>query len=158
VVLKSDVTVRTSFSQFVEDNESEIRHALVGYFGSDLGRDAAAQALLYGLENWERVGGMQNPAGYLFRVGQRRGGRKQSRRARFGIVAATQDDPWFEPGLASALERLPAKQRVAVVLRHGSDMDYSEIARLTNSTEPTVRKNVERGLAGLRKSLEVNGE
>jgi RNA polymerase sigma-70 factor (ECF subfamily) len=157
VGLQSDMTLRASFSEFVDDNESELRHALVGHFGSDLGRDAAAQALLYGLEHWERVGGMENPTGYLFRVGRRWGGRQQSRRVRFRIVEAT-EDPWFEPGLAAALEGLPVKQRVAVVLRHGSDMDYSEIARLTNSTESAVRKNVERGLAGLRRSLEVDGE
>lgn len=156
VLLQSEVSVRETFAEFVESNEAGIRHALIGQLGSDVGRDAAAQALLYGLEHWERVSGMENPAGYLFRVGQRWGGQRP-RRVRFGIVDSTQD-PWFEPGLAAALESLPVKQRVAVVLRHGSDMDYWDIARLTNSTEATVRKNVERGLAGLRKSLEVDGE
>lgn len=155
--MRLELTQKASFSEFVESNEAGIRHALVGCLGSDLGRDAAAQALLYGLENWGRVSGMENPAGYLFRVGQRWGGRQQPRHVRFGIVHST-EDPWFEPGLAAALKGLSVKQRVAVVLRHGSDMDYSEIARLTSSTEPAVRKNVERGLARLRKTMEVAGE
>ncbi len=155
--MQSESTVRGTFSEFVGSFEHEIRHALVGRFGSGLGRDAAAQALLYGLEHWDRVSAMENPAGYLYRVGQRWGGRQRPRRVHFGIVDATQD-PWFEPGLAAALESLPARQRVAVILRHGSDMAYSEIARLTNSTEASVRKNVERGLTGLRKALEVGGE
>ncbi|MEE8376723.1 MAG: sigma-70 family RNA polymerase sigma factor [Acidimicrobiia bacterium] len=146
--------MRPSFAEFVENNEHELRHALVSHFGSDLGRDAAAEALLYGLEHWERLSGMKNPCGYLYRVGQRWGGRQRTRRVRFGIVDSTQDS-WFEPGLAPALESLPVKQRVAVVLRHGSDMEYSDIAHLTNSKEATVRKNVERGLAGLRKAMEV---
>jgi len=155
--LQIDVTVRLSFAEFVESKERELRHALVGHFGSDLGRDATAEALLYGLEHWDRVSGMKNPAGYLYRVGQRWGGRQRPRRVGFGIVDSTQE-PWFEPGLRAALEGLPGKQRVAVVLRHGLDMDYSDIARLTNSTEATIRKNVQRALAGLRKALEVDDE
>ncbi len=148
------MTLRATFEEFVESNERELRHALVSRFGSDLGRDAAAQALLYGLEHWERLSGMENPAGYLYRVGQRWGGRQRPGLDRFGVVDSTRE-PWVEPGLAAAMQSLSVKQRVAVVLRHGLDMDYSEIARLTNSTETTVRKNVQRALAGLRKALEV---
>ncbi len=153
----SDVTSRATFEEFVESNEHELRHALVSRFGSDLGRDAAAQALLYGLEHWERLSGMENPAGYLYRVGQRWGGRQRPRRIRFGVVDSTRE-PWVEPGLAAALQSLSVRQRVAVVLRHGLDMDYSDIALLTNSTETTARKNVQRALARLRKALEADGE
>jgi len=155
--LQSAVSIRASFSEFVEDNEAGIRHALIGQLGSDVGRAAAAQALLYGLENWERVSVMENPEGYLFRVGQRWGRRSAPRRVQFAVVDSIQD-LWFEPGLEAALVGLPVKQRVAVVLRHGSDMSYSNIARLTNSNEASARKNVERGLAGLRKALEVEDE
>lgn len=152
-----DLSVRQSFADFVEGYEARIRHALIGQLGSDVGRNAAAQALLYGLENWERVSAMENPAGYLFRVGQRWGRHRAPKHIQFTVMDSTQD-PWFEPGLEAALQGLPVKQRVAVVLRHGSDMAYSDIAKLTNSPEATVRKNVERGLARLRRALEIDDE
>ena len=157
VRLQSETSQGVAFSDFVRRHEADIRRALVAYFGSDLGRDAAAQALLYGLENWDRIGSMVNPSGYLYRVGQRWGLRQKRPRVSFGIVSSS-EDLWFEPGLRPALERLPDKQRVAVVLRCGADMDYAEIARLTGASESGVRKSVERGLASLRKALEVGVE
>lgn len=152
--MKSEVGVRVDFSTFVEETEPGLRHALVAELGYETGRDAAAQALLYGLENWGRVSGMENPAGYLYRVGQRWGRRHSHSLLRLGDVAGN-DDRWIEPGLIPALEALPTHQRVAVVLRHGLDMGYAEIADLTGSNESAVRKNVERALATLRKVLEV---
>jgi DNA-directed RNA polymerase specialized sigma24 family protein len=155
--LQLQVSVSETFSEFVESNEAGIRHALIGQLGTEVGRDAAAQALLYGLENWGRVSSMENPAGYLFRVGQRWGRHHRRLRVEFEVLEPARE-PWFEPGLGPALRSLPAKQRVAVILRHGTDMSYSDIALLTNSVEATVRKNVERGLASLREILEVDDE
>ena len=155
--MQLEVSVHETFSEFVENNEAGIRHALIGQLGPDAGRDAAAQALLYGLENWGRVSSMENPAGYLFRVGQRWGRHRRPLRVEFEVLDSTREH-WFEPGLEAALKSLPARQRVAVILRHGTDMSYPDIARLTNSLEATVRKNVERGLVRLRKILEVDDE
>lgn len=152
--MQSEVGVRGDFSTFVEETEPGLRHALIAELGYETGRDAAAQALLYGLENWDRVSGMENPAGYLYRVGQRWGRRHRLPLLRLGDIAGN-DDRWIEPGLIRALEVLPTQQRVAVVLRHGLDMGYREIAELTRSKEPAVRKNVERALVTLRKVLEV---
>jgi RNA polymerase sigma-70 factor (ECF subfamily) len=149
------VTEDRSFSAFVEERESDLRRALTGEFGPHRGRDAAAQALLYGLENWSRVSELDNPAGYLFRVGQRWGRRQQSRPIVFAPIDQA-PSPWFEPGLAPALAGLPTNQRVAVVLRCASDMAYADIAALTDQSEAAVRKQVERGLASLRQALEVN--
>jgi RNA polymerase sigma factor (sigma-70 family) len=155
--LRSQVRGGLTFSDFVDASEASLRHALIAQFGGDAGREAAAEALLYGLENWDRIADMDNPAGYLFRVGQRWGRRSRPHTFSFGVVPA-EDSAWFEPGLVPALEALPDKQRVAVVLRHGSDKAYSEIAELTGMSETAVRKNVERALAALRKALVVSSE
>ena len=152
--MQSDVKVRDDFSTFVAEAEPRLRHALIAELGYETGRDAAAQALLYGLEHWDRVSNTENPAGYLYRVGQRWGRRQPVSFPLFGDVASNADQ-WIEPGLIPALEALPTRQRVAVVLRHGLDMSYREIAELTGSNEPAIRKNVERALATLRKALEV---
>ena len=67
-------------------------------------------------------------------------------------------EPWVEPGLPDALRKLPERQRVAVVLRHGSDWSYDQIGHFLDSSPTSVRKNVERGLARLRVELEVTHE
>ena len=42
---------------------------------------------------------------------------------------------------------------MAVVLRHGADMSYAEIASLTGQSDETIRKQVERALTALRSTL-----
>ena len=43
-----------TFTQFVEEVEGRLRHALVARYGLDLGRESAAEAMAYAWENWER--------------------------------------------------------------------------------------------------------
>lgn len=61
-----------SFEVFVAEVEPRLRRALVAGFGPVAGRDAAAEALAIAWERWEKVRGMDNPAGYLYRIGQNR--------------------------------------------------------------------------------------
>lgn len=58
------------FADFVATAEPRLRQAPVSAYGTDVGREATAEALLYGWENWDRVGRMDSPLGYLYRVGQ----------------------------------------------------------------------------------------
>jgi RNA polymerase sigma-70 factor (sigma-E family) len=57
------------------------------------------------------------------------------------------DDTW------AALCRLPTRQRAVVVLRFDEDLSYSEIAHIVGSRVGTVKSNLHRGLARLRKEL-----
>jgi DNA-directed RNA polymerase specialized sigma24 family protein len=75
-------TLADSFTDFMEDAEPRLRHALCAAFGGDQGRDAAAEALAYGWEHWARVREMENPAGYLWGVG-----RNHARRWSYSEVA-----------------------------------------------------------------------
>ncbi len=60
-----------TFDDFFTTAEPLLRRALVGGFGPDVGREATAEALAYGWTNWDRVAGLDNPTGYLYRVGER---------------------------------------------------------------------------------------
>jgi DNA-directed RNA polymerase specialized sigma24 family protein len=146
-----------SFEDFLGKIEAGLRHGLIALFGPEDGRDATAQALLYGWENWEQLHLMDNPAGYLFRVGQTWGRRNRQPRGSLPSIPV-HHDTWVEPFLPQALQSLPEKQRVAVVLRHGSDWSCERIAEFMGSSPATVRKNVERALSRLRVALEVNIE
>lgn len=152
--MEPETSRQRSFEAFLGEFEAGLRHALIGLFGPEAGRDAAAEALLYAWEHWDRVGEMDNPGGYLFRVGQSWG--RRDGKQRFVLPAVPEHrEPWVEPALPAALGELSGKQRVAVMLRHGSDWDYDEIGRFMGITEAAARKNVQRGLAQLRDALEV---
>ena len=59
-----------TYEEFVRRDGVRLRAGLVAAYGPDVGADAAAEAAAYGFEHWERLSGMHNPAGYLYRVGQ----------------------------------------------------------------------------------------
>jgi RNA polymerase sigma factor (sigma-70 family) len=65
-------------------------------------------------------------------------------------------EPWIEPGLPSALEQLPERQRTVVALLHGMQWSMSEVAEHLGISKATVQKHADRGLAKLRKKLGVN--
>ncbi len=63
---------------------------------------------------------------------------------------------FVEPGLPSALNRLSERQRVAVLLVHGDDWTYSEVAELLGVSVSTVQQHAERGMSKLRKAIGVD--
>jgi RNA polymerase sigma-70 factor (sigma-E family) len=56
--------------------------------------------------------------------------------------------------LEAALDALPTRQRMAVVLRHLEDLPVAEVARLMQCSEGTVKSTTSDGLRALRASLE----
>jgi hypothetical protein len=52
-------------TKFVNDHERRLRPSLSAACGDVAGSDAAADALAYGWEHWERIKDMENPIGYL---------------------------------------------------------------------------------------------
>jgi len=156
-VTVSSATDRESFCRFVEERGRRLQHGLVCALGREVGAEASSEALAYGWEHWDRVGAMDNPAGFLFTVG-RNWGRHQFR----GRAAAfpqpppvSASDPLVEPALPAALARLSERQRVATVLVHGAGWTLAEVADLLRLDRGTVLKHAERGLAKLRRALEV---
>jgi DNA-directed RNA polymerase specialized sigma24 family protein len=97
---------------------------------------------------------MENPLGYLYRVGQSRTRPRKAPRLDVWTVPAAVEHR-FEPGLVAAVAALSEPQRVAVVLVHGYAWTLREVAELTGVTVSTVQTHVERALAKLRVALEV---
>lgn len=128
--------------------------ALVARYGADIGRDVTAAALAYGWEHWSRIGAMENPAGYLYRVGQSKARRWLRPKIAFPAPADV-GLPWVEPGLPKALRALTANQRQAVVLVHGYGYTHAEVAELLGLSRSSVQNHVERGLSKLRSEFEV---
>jgi RNA polymerase sigma-70 factor (ECF subfamily) len=147
----------SEFTAFVEEVQDRLRHTLVARYGWEAGRVAAQEALVYGWEHWERVKDMENPVGYLYRVGSHRAQKlKRSRRRGLFPAPSVATNPWVEPGLPAALDRLSPKQRVSVVLVHGYGLSQREAAAMLGVSPGSVQRHLERGLARLRTELGVN--
>jgi DNA-directed RNA polymerase specialized sigma24 family protein len=144
-------TATDSYTEFVEEVEPRLKRSLAAALGPERGLDAAAEALAYGWEHWDRIRSMKNPAGYLYRVGYR-SGFKRWRQVHLPTVAVV-EEPWVEPGLPAALDRLTDRQRVAVLAIHAFGWTYAETAELLGVSIGTVEKHVERGLKKLRTRL-----
>ena len=148
---------RSDFERFVADVEPRLRQGLVAAFGAAVGREAAADALAWAWQNWERVREIESPVGYLYRVGRTlavRSGARDVPVAELAPGVASPDDS-FEPGLAPALARLSEVQRSAVVLVAGFGYTLREAAEVLGVTASTVHRDCERALARLRSDLEV---
>ena len=155
--LSSERTAVEVFTAFVETNEPNLRHSLCAALGSQMGHEATAEALAYGWEHWDQVSAMGNPAGYLYKVG-RDMGRRQFRR-RPPILLSSPDPmrlPAVEPGLIAALEALPERQRVTVMLIHSFGWSLSEVADHLGIAKGTVQTHLKRGMGALRRELGVN--
>jgi RNA polymerase sigma factor (sigma-70 family) len=140
------------FDGFVTRCGPDLRRVLVAHYGLDVGVEAAADALAYAWERWERVSTMENPTGYLVRVGQS-AARRYRRRPVVLPDRVPDIESTFDPRLPRALERLSPRQRSAVVLICVHDWTYPAASAALGVSESTLRNHVRRGLESLRREL-----
>lgn len=109
---------------------------------------------------WARVSRMDNPAGYAQRTLTNsylsRWRRLRRDRSKSHLFAAGETLNDFDAvddraALAAWLEALGTKQRAAVVWRYYCDLPIPEIATLLECRESTVRTQLTRALANLRR-------
>ena len=143
---------RDGFEAFFRDAEPRLRRAFVGTHGTARAADATAEALVWGWEHWDRVSTMDNPIGYLFRVGQ---SKTRPRRTPRLPAPEALGEPDLDPSLVPALLRLSPQQRTAVWLVHGCQWRYQEVAEAMNISASAVGTHLTRGLESLRRSLRV---
>ena len=145
------------FDAFARRCGPDLRRVLVSRYGVDVGVEAAADALAYAWERWDRVGAMANPTGYLVRVGQSAARRYRRRRVVMPDRIADAEST-FDPRLPRALERLSPRQRSAVVMICVHDWTYPAAAAVLGVSESTLRNHVRRGLDSLRRELGESSE
>src|SRR3954462_4239608 len=135
------------FEEFVADPRISLARAFTAAYGPERGQDALAEAMAYAWAHFDELQAMDNPVGYLYRVGQTR------TRTQAGAVFPPPADRGLrdvEPALAGALTALTEHQRVCVVLVHAYEWTYQEVADLLGVSRSTVQNHLERGLARLR--------
>ena len=152
-----------SFEAFFAANyESVFRGLAVAFRDRVLAEEAAQEGFTRAYTRWERVGSMERPAGWTFvaavRVARRR------RRNLLGDVASPVDaqdvagEVVDRVTMQAAIEELPTRQRVALVLRHYADLPLDEIARAMGCAVGTVKSTLHTAYTRLHVELEDDDE
>lgn len=142
-----------TFEDFVRVMRPRLTRAFVGCRGVSDAPDAAAEALAFAYEHWERVRTMENPGGYLYRVGQ---SRTRLRKPPSLPLPAEVNLPEIEPDLVPAMLALPESQRTAIWLVHACGWSYAEVAEATGASVSMIGNHLSRGMHRLRRRLEVD--
>ncbi len=141
-----------SFEVLVDEARPRLWRGFVAARGVDGADDAVGEALAWAWEHRERLVAMDNPIGYLYRVGLTR---SIPRATPVLPLVSEVEFPSIEPALIPALLALPKTQRAAVWLVHGCGWSYAEVAEALDVGRSTVGTHLSRGMAKLRKRLEV---
>ena len=73
---------------------------------------------------------------------------------RLSFIPTMQSDDAVWPELEQVLDRLPAEQREAIVLKYADDLTYEEMSRITGAGESALKMRVQRAFARLRALLQ----
>lgn len=144
------------FDAFTADEGRRLQRALVAAYGPDDGADLYADVMLRAWTDWDRVGSMANPAGYLWRVARshHRRYRRWYRKPKFASRQVVERSDLADRDLFLSLDSLNDAERVAVVMVHAHRATYQEVADLLEVPVTTVNNLVHRGLNRLRVALE----
>lgn len=144
---------------------ARVRPELVGLLHVQCGdravaEEAAQEALARACERWDRVRLMNNPGGWVYRVGLnlvtsrfRRRAVERRVRARLGSERPPVDDaPDADDVIAVriAVAELPERQRMVVALRFYLGMSVAESAEIMDCAEGTVKSLTNRAVHTLR--------
>jgi RNA polymerase sigma-70 factor (ECF subfamily) len=147
------------FEEFYRAQADRVYRALAVTLGdADLARDATAEGMVRAYARWSTVSSVDNPGGWVYRVGLNWATSRWRRRRREHPLpddldpAATPMELDAVSALA-ALRRLNTLSRAVVVCRVLLDLSTSETATTLNIPEGTVKSRLARALATLRASL-----
>jgi len=161
VAVVIDPVAEAAFRSFLSDVGPRLERALIAAYGLEIGSEAYAEAVVVGWERWTELSSMENPAGYLFRVGQSRARPHLRWSARRDVFAASVSGPPVVDSATdpvvidaiTALGQLRREQRVAVLMVRAWGFTYAETAAVLDVSEAAVANHVRRGMALLRMKM-----
>jgi RNA polymerase sigma-70 factor (ECF subfamily) len=152
----------SSFEGFFEAEHTRLLRALYVATGNRQEAEELMQdSFLAVWERWDRVRGMEDPTGYLYRTAMNRFRSRARRVARSARRALGRGDVGDEfaaaderDALARALAALPGRQRAAIVLTELLGYGSAEAGRILGVKDVTVRSLASQARASLRAALE----
>lgn len=150
-----------AFEAFYRAERARIGRALaVTLRDRELAIDAVDEAMARAYAHWDRVGTLDNPGGWVYRVGlnwSRSFLRRATRPAPMWLtrpVADPSDGP-ADPDLDAALGRLPVDQRTVVVCRLLLGMSEKATAEALHIRAGTVKSRLHRATKRLHALLDT---
>lgn len=149
----------TSFEAFWSAQRGPLGRALALTLGDrQLAGDAVDEAMARAYQHWPHVGMLENPSGWVYRVGlnwTRSFLRRARRTPPSWMVADSAAAPidMREPAIDSALAALPLTQRSVVVCRLLLGLSEAQTAAALKLRPGTVKSRLSRAVAQLSTSL-----
>lgn len=168
------ISVRTTlppFQRFLDAHRDDVWRLLVASVGRADADDCFQETFISALDAYARLRPDSNLRAWVLTIAHRKAldfHRGRSRRAlpvaevaespdgsgsHRRILAAANGEPLLAPrddALWQAVDRLPARQRSAVLLRFVGDLQHREIAHAIGCSEEAARRSLHEGLAKLR--------
>jgi RNA polymerase sigma factor (sigma-70 family) len=141
------------FETFYETHRDEIYRFLDRRLGRDRAEDAFQETFPRALRAYPRLEHGDHLRAWVFTIASRiivDDVRRNRPGAELPELVTEDGRPAYED-LAPLTEDLPPKQRAAVVLRYGYDLDYDEIGAALGQTEQAARQAASAGVRRLRK-------
>jgi RNA polymerase sigma-70 factor (ECF subfamily) len=138
-----------SFADFYRVGRDRIARALTLTLGDqDLAIEAVDEAMARAYQRWSRVGGLDNPGGWVYRVALNWASSVLRRRRRAPAPRAERHHsdigPVSEPAILRALADLDVRQRAVVVCRHLLAWSVEETAIALSTPVGTVKSRLHR--------------
>jgi RNA polymerase sigma-70 factor (ECF subfamily) len=145
------------FERFYETHKGEVLAFLRRRAGRDRADDLFQETFLRALRAYERLEHADHLRAWVLTIAANAvidASRSERPAADLALEPAREDErPAFEE-LAPMTDDLPPKERAAVVLRYGYDLDYDAIGAALGSNEEAARQAASAGVRRLRREKE----
>jgi RNA polymerase sigma factor (sigma-70 family) len=141
------------FERFYKAHRDEIYAFLVRRIGRERAEDAFQETFLRALRAYGRLEHGLHLRAWAYTIASRVALDEQRRRtsAPAAEETATLDSRPAYAELEHLAAELPPKERAAVILRYGYDLDYADIGAALGSTEAAARQAASSGVRRLRR-------
>jgi RNA polymerase sigma factor (sigma-70 family) len=143
------------FQRFLDSHRDVVWRFAVASVGGQDADDVFQETFLAALRAYPRLRPDSNLQGWVLTIAHRKALDHHRSRARRPVPGDVPEVAVFdaEPAEGAVWEQvreLPAKQRAAVTLRYGADLDYEAIAVALACSPEAARRSVHEGLKKLR--------
>jgi len=145
------------FELFYECHKAEVLAFLRRRAGRDRADDLFQETFLHALRAYGRLEHGEHLRAWVLMIAGNAvidAARRERPTAELAVEPAGEDERPAVEELAPLTDGLPPKERAAVVLRYGYDLDYDEIGAALGSNEQAARQAASAGVRRLRKEKE----
>jgi RNA polymerase sigma factor (sigma-70 family) len=145
------------FERFYESHSGEVLAFLRRRAGRERADDLFQETFLRALRAYGRLEHGEHLRAWVLTIAANAvvdAARRERPAAELAVEPTTEDERPPLEELAPLTDRLPPKERAAVVLRYGYDLDYDAIGAALGSNEQAARQAASAGVRRLRKEKE----